>query len=215
MCEAPVFYATSEGQTRRIAATIAATLVELGVESRPIDIDSPEAAAVRWADVKAAVVGGSLHVGKHQSALTTFVRRHATRLNARPSFFFSVSLSIASKLPTDVEAARAIAHAFPAGTGWRPTEVICVAGRLAYTQYGWLKRYLMKRISAKAGGSTDTSRDHELTNWLEVRAFAERIARACRPTVESPQVPAVEEAHGVGLRTHRAVRVVASRSAAR
>jgi menaquinone-dependent protoporphyrinogen oxidase len=47
-----------------------------------------------------------------------------------------------------------------------------VAGRLAYTQYGLLKRFVMRRIALKAGGPTDTSRDHEMTDWEQVRAVA-------------------------------------------
>lgn len=35
----------------------------------------------------------------------------------------------------------------------------------------------MKRIAAKAGGATDTSRDYEYTSWVELRAFAERFNR--------------------------------------
>jgi menaquinone-dependent protoporphyrinogen oxidase len=48
-------------------------------------------------------------------------------------------------------------------------------GALLYRQYGLLKRYMMKRIVRdKPGGlSTDTSRDHEYTDWDDVNRFAE------------------------------------------
>ena len=48
MCECPVFYATTEGQTRRIAERIAALLHEHGLESRAIDVASNEALDVDW-----------------------------------------------------------------------------------------------------------------------------------------------------------------------
>jgi hypothetical protein len=51
-----------------------------------------------------------------------------------------------------------------------------VAGALKYTRYGWLKRRVMRYIAGKAGGSTDTSRDHEYTDWEDLRVFAESLA---------------------------------------
>src|SRR5204862_8025935 len=62
--------------------------------------------------------------------------------------------------------------------GSLPTLTKPLAGALRYTQYPWLKRWIMKRIVAKAGGDTDTTRDHEYTDWNELRAFAgEFVAR--------------------------------------
>jgi menaquinone-dependent protoporphyrinogen oxidase len=54
--------------------------------------------------------------------------------------------------------------------------IVCFAGRLAYTKYGFLKRFLMKRIARKEGASTDTSRDHEFTKWSDVEQFAADMA---------------------------------------
>jgi menaquinone-dependent protoporphyrinogen oxidase len=34
----------------------------------------------------------------------------------------------------------------------------------------------MKRIVGKAGGSTDTTRDHEYTDWNDLRDFARTFA---------------------------------------
>ena len=71
--------------------------------------------------------------------------------------------------------ARKIAAAFPEQLGWRAGQVVCVAGRLAYTQYGLLKRFVMRRIAVKAGGPADTSRDHEMTDWDQVRGLAAEL----------------------------------------
>jgi menaquinone-dependent protoporphyrinogen oxidase len=35
----------------------------------------------------------------------------------------------------------------------------------------------MKRITRKAGGDTDTSRDYEYTDWSDLRTFAEDFGR--------------------------------------
>ena len=52
-----------------------------------------------------------------------------------------------------------------------------VAGALPYTKYGWLKKWIMRRIVAKAGGDTDTTRDYEYTDWNDVREFARAFAQ--------------------------------------
>jgi len=56
--------------------------------------------------------------------------------------------------------------------GWRPTTHRLIAGAVLYTRYSWLKKWMMKRIVAKAGGGTDTTRDYEYTDWNDLRAFA-------------------------------------------
>jgi menaquinone-dependent protoporphyrinogen oxidase len=54
-----------------------------------------------------------------------------------------------------------------------------IAGALKYSRYPLPLRWLMKRIAAKAGGDTDTSRDYEYTDWAQVEAYARRLADAC------------------------------------
>lgn len=176
MFDVPVFYASTEGQTRRIAERIAARLASHGLASGTMDVSGPEAATIDWRRVHGAVLGASLHIGRHQSAAARFVKAHRAGLNAVPSAFFSVSLAAASPDPAEVDAARTIAAEFLSATGWHPATMVCFAGRLAYTQYGFVKRQLMRWIARKEGGSTDVSRDWEYTDWDAVDRFADALA---------------------------------------
>ncbi len=81
-------------------------------------------------------------------------------------------------------------------------QVASFSGALLYTQYGFLKRHLMKRISEDKPGNLglDTSRDYVSTEWDGVKRFAEHL-------VDDPGRSAVaDSAHGcagvegVGLR---------------
>jgi len=173
----PVFFATTEGQTRRIAEFLVDALRKRGLDSAAVDLASEEAARVDWHVVRGAILGASLHIGKHQRYALRFARANRDALNARPSAFFSVSLSVASQHPKDVEAAHELARDFARAAGWRPRRIFCIAGRLAYTRYGWLTRLVMRRIAAKEGGPTDTSRDWELTRWDDVEQLADEVAR--------------------------------------
>ena len=182
-CEIPVFFATSEGQTRRIAERLASLLHGYGFESCAVDVASPDAAVIDWDHVRGALVGASLHVGRHQKAADAFVRANWVRLNEVPSAFFSVSLAAASKNEKEVDAAWKLAREFPETRGWRPVIVASLAGRLAYLQYNFLIRFIVKQISKKEGGPTDTSRDHELTDWAQVEKLAHDMATKIRERV--------------------------------
>jgi menaquinone-dependent protoporphyrinogen oxidase len=175
-----VFYTTTEGQTRRIAERIASDLQAWGFRSSAIDLTSSDAADVDWTEVRGVLLGASLHAGQHQRAAREFARKYRDQLNAWPSAFFSVSLSAASTHPEEVAAAQRLAQAFPAEVGWQPSRVICFPGRLAYTQYGWLKRQLMRLIAQREGASTDTRHDFELTDWAAVARFATEMAGEIR-----------------------------------
>jgi menaquinone-dependent protoporphyrinogen oxidase len=78
---------------------------------------------------------------------------------------------------------RQIIDRFLTATGWRPAETKVVAGALLYRQYPWWKRQVMRRISAKAGGDTDTTRDYEYTDWADLSEFAKRFAMPVHPAV--------------------------------
>ena len=51
-----------------------------------------------------------------------------------------------------------------------------VAGALLYRRYGLLVRTMMRFISSIVGASTDTSRDHEYTDWQAVDGYAKEFA---------------------------------------
>ena len=133
MSELPVFFATTDGQTRRIAEVLAAHARFLGVDSHAIDLTSAQAVDFPWSQVRAVVVAASIHIGRHQPEAEAFVKRHLIELNARPSMFLSISLSICSKLPDEVDSAHRLASAFPEHLGWK-------AGRVVASPAGWPTR---------------------------------------------------------------------------
>jgi menaquinone-dependent protoporphyrinogen oxidase len=58
-------------------------------------------------------------------------------------------------------------------TGWRPEITATVAGAIRYTNYNFLKKLIIKRIATENGLPTDTTRDHEFTDWDEVASFVD------------------------------------------
>lgn len=168
-------YGTAYGQTERIVRRIADRWTALGHtvtlhrgDALPGGLDLDRFDAV--------LVAGSVMRKKHQPYIRGFVQRHAARLNAVPSVFVSVSGAAGSALPTQRAEAEQYVAEFLNQTAWRPALTATFGGALAYTKYGWLLRWILKRIAAQSGGPTDTSRDHELTDWAAVDRFAEESA---------------------------------------
>jgi len=147
------------------------------------------------------LVAGSVHIGRHERELVAFVKAHREALQRIPTAFVSVSLSQAGAEDlrrTAEQRVRATSNvagvldAFFRKTGWRPRWVQPFAGALLYTRYNFLIRFILKRISRQEGGSVDTSRDHEYTDWPAVERFASRIfAETSPPPLAKPPLHAI------------------------
>ena len=170
-----LLYASTEGQTALIAERMARTLCAQGhsVELLPADADPARVDPAAYGGV---IVGASIHYGHHPAYLRALVRRHIGTLAARPSAFFSVSLSAGGPRPKPAAAQRYI-DKFLRKTGWQPQLVASIAGAVKYSLYGPIKRRVMIVFVGLGGGETDTSRDYEYTDWEAVERFAGEYAR--------------------------------------
>ena len=170
-----VLYGSKYGQTAKVAERICALLREheytvdlLKGDALPRDFDLDSYDAV--------LIGASLIGGHHQRYIERFASHHRNRLNRVPSAFFSVSGSAGSARAEDRAAAQVVVDRFLAHVGWMPSRIATFAGAITFTRYNVFLRWSMKRISRKEGGSTDTSRDHEYTDWARVARFVDDIA---------------------------------------
>ena len=167
-----ILYGSSEGQTAQIAQRITELIREKGhqVTVQSGD-DLPGGFAVD--DFDAAIIGGSIHMGKYQPYVKAFIRAHCKWLSSVPTALFTVCMAVSSRHAKDRAAARAYGERLLKETGWRPVLIETFAGAVKYTRYGFITRFVMKQISKREGGSTDTSCDHEYTDWAEVERFVE------------------------------------------
>jgi menaquinone-dependent protoporphyrinogen oxidase len=169
-----VAYATSEGQTAKVADRVAATLRDQGFGTTTVGLDGVPS-DVSVTDHDGVVVAASVHLGRHQPAAEAFVENNRESLAARPSAFLQVSLSAASDDPERLATAERYVEEFLAETRWEPDLTASVAGALRYSEYGFLKRLAMRQIAKEATGDVDTGRDYEYTDWDAVTAFATRF----------------------------------------
>jgi menaquinone-dependent protoporphyrinogen oxidase len=163
-----VVYHTSEGQTARIADHIAAVLRARGDAVEVHDV----AGAPAPEHYDGVVVGDSIHAVHHSKPLTRYLRDHNTVLNKLPSALFQVSLTSANPDTEHTATAQGLVQELLDRTEFDPDLVGLFAGALVYTQYGWLKRRVMRAISRREGGDTDMTRDYDYTDWSAVEQFA-------------------------------------------
>ena len=137
--KAAVFFATREGQTRKIADRIAADFRahELAVDLHDVKgLHSP----LDWPHYEVACVAASVHGGHHEPEMIDFVRRHREQLERLAAVFVSVTLSEAgaedpgatpARRQQSAADAQRMIDVFVAETGWRPRRSLPVAGALA------------------------------------------------------------------------------------
>jgi menaquinone-dependent protoporphyrinogen oxidase len=183
MAKILVVYGTAYGQTERIARRIVNCLTSRG---HGVCIYKGDCLPnhLRLDDFDACVIAGSIIRGRHQRYIRDFARRNRGYLNSVRSAFASVS-GAAQGSP---EQARGYLDEFLQETGWQPRFAASFAGAMAYTQYGPLLRWITRVVSRRRGGPTDTTRDHDFTDWVAVDRFAERLAKALPPSPEAERV---------------------------
>lgn len=179
-----IVYGTRHGQTEKVARRIASRLGERAI---PVDAypcpGTP--GGLRPEDYGAVVVASPVHFGRHLRCIERFARRHAPGLAATHGVLISVCGAAMGSTPEDRAEADGYLEDFADRTGWRADRQVSLAGAVPYTRYGLLTRWIMKRISRRRGLSTDTSRDHDYTDWSSVDGLSEELVERVR----SPRAP--------------------------
>ena len=177
-----VLYASTHGHTAKIAARIAATLEDDGATVDLQHLD-PHESQPTPADYDAVIVGASIHAGHHQRALVKWAERHHSALGLTPSAFFSVCLTMADDTEESRAATRGYLDDFVERTDWTPAQSATFAGAVQYREYDIATRALMRLLMRRMHHPTDTSQDHDYTDWGAVERWAHELAATFTPTV--------------------------------
>ena len=174
MLKVALLYQTREGQTVKILKAVKARMEQYGFQADIFDVLAP-GSNLDLNDYDASVLGCSIRYGHHHRAFCQFVESNWQRLNARPSFFFSVNLTARKPERCWPDNNRYL-QKYLAGTQWKPDLVDVFAGALLYSKYDLLNKLAIQLIMKLTGGNTDTSKDIEYTDWERVDAFCENVA---------------------------------------
>lgn len=170
-----VAYATTDGQTLKIARFMAERIKEAGHEAELFDTElARRDVAVDQFDK--VIVAGSVHQLKHQKCLEVVVFAKRQKLDALPTMFVSVSLAAA--FPDARQQASDYCDRFAASTGWTPGKVVCVAGAVRHANYGYFREQILEHLVLEGAHYDDLTKDHEFTDWKDLEKSVQQFIAA-------------------------------------
>ena len=170
-----LYYATHDGQSRRIAEHISRRLSEGGAPCLPQDLAVTQPAAEDLAAASALVLVAAVRYGKHLPAADRFLTAYGSLASPPPLALASVNLT-ARKPEKTTAAGNAYLRKTIARHRLAPALAVAFAGRLDYQRYGWRDRQIIRFIMLLTGGPTDPRTSIEYTSWPAVDDFAAGIA---------------------------------------
>jgi menaquinone-dependent protoporphyrinogen oxidase len=178
-----VAYATTDGQTRKIARFAADRLAGQGHAVELLNVEDAEGLDLSRFD--AAILGGSLHAGGYQKSLARYVASAKADLALMPTLFLAVSLSAAGQDADDWAGLRKCLAAFEADTGWTPGRVEHVAGAFKFSEYDFFRAWAMRRIADQKGETVEPGKDKEYTDWASLSATLDTWVVGLSPRVKA------------------------------
>jgi menaquinone-dependent protoporphyrinogen oxidase len=172
-----LYYATHDGQARRIAEHIARRL-ESGVIAAPLNAAGPTAPAELAAASVIALVA-AVRYGKHLPEADRFLAAYSSLASPPPLALASVNLT-ARKPEKTTATGNTYLRKTIARHRLAPALAVAFAGRLDYRRYSWRDRQIIRFIMLLTGGPTDPDTSIEYTSWPAVDEFAARIVELQR-----------------------------------
>jgi menaquinone-dependent protoporphyrinogen oxidase len=175
-----IAYATTDGQTRKIAR-FAADRLSQGHSVELLNVEDAEGLDLDRFD--AAILGGSLHAGGYQKTLARFASDNHAELATLPTLFLAVSLSAAGTDPQDWAGLRKCLAAFETETGWTPGRVEHVAGAFRFSEYDFFRAWAMRRIADQKGEVVEPGKDKQYTDWAALGQTLDKWVAGLTPRV--------------------------------
>lgn len=170
-----IYYATRDGQARRIATRIADRLGERGIHTMPVNAGVTPPSAATLGRAAPLVLIAAVRYGRHLPEAERLLATYRTLPTPPPLVLASVNLT-ARKQGKDTPEGNAYLRKLVARHGLRPAASAAIAGRLDYPNYRWMDRQIIRLIMKLTGGPTDPGATVDYTDWEAVDALASRIA---------------------------------------
>ena len=166
-----IIYSTTDGHTKKICNYISEKL-EQKFRSKVISLNKSENIDLTKYDL--TIVGASIRYGKHKSELYSFIHRNLAQLNSIDSAFFSVN-AVARKDNKSSANTNPYMLKFLKNTNWKPKNLAVFAGKIDYSKYKVLDKFMIRFIMWLTDGPTNISNVHEFTDWNRVELFCQKL----------------------------------------
>jgi menaquinone-dependent protoporphyrinogen oxidase len=185
-----VFYATRDGQSRRIAERIAERLAEWEIDTLPKDLGVLQPSQSCLESAGLVVLVAAIRYGKLLPEARDFLAAYQ-KLETKPKLVFLV-VNLSSRKPGK-ETPKGSVYIRKAMKQYElaPAFARAIPGRLDYRRYTWRDRQLIRFIMFLTGGPTDPKTSIEYTPWDVVDDIANKIADL------NESIPAASESNAV------------------
>jgi menaquinone-dependent protoporphyrinogen oxidase len=170
-----LFYATRDGQSRRIAERIAKRLADDGIPALAHDLAGASPTPSSLTGARLVVVVAAVRYGLPLPEAEQFLAGYRKLREPPQLVLLSVNLT-ARKPGKDTVEGNAYLRKSIKRHRLAPVLALAIAGRLDYSRYGWLDRQLIRFIMKLTGGPTDPATCIDYTPWGVVDDIALRIA---------------------------------------
>ena len=181
---ATLYYATRDGQSRRIAEYLSRRLAAAGTPAPAQDLAAVQPASSDLAAAAVVVLVAAVRYGRHLPEADRFLAVYRSLHSPPPLALASVNLTARKPDKTTVTG-NTYLRKLIARHRLAPALAVAFAGRLDYQRYGWRDRWIIRFIMLLTGGPTDSNTCIEYTAWHAVDEFAagviELVRRAASP----------------------------------
>jgi menaquinone-dependent protoporphyrinogen oxidase len=172
-----LFYATRDGQSRRIAERIQARLADSAICTDPVDLARECPMSV--GDAALVLLVASVRYGRHLGEATRFLA--AYRALAAPPPLVLVSVNLTARKPgKDTAQGNPYLRKLIGRYGLQPALAVAIAGRLDYARYRWWDRQIIRLIMTLTGGPTDPTACIDYASPAAIDDVASQVVRLYR-----------------------------------
>jgi len=171
-----LFYATRDGQARRIAERIAARLAEKGIAADPTDLATAPPTPAELAPASLIVLVAAVRYGRHLGQARRFLA--AYRALAAPPPLALVSVNLTARKPgKDTADGNPYLRKLIDRYGLQPVIAAAIGGKLDYARYRWWDRQIIRFIMRLTGGPTDPTTCIDYASPAAIDEVAAQITR--------------------------------------
>jgi menaquinone-dependent protoporphyrinogen oxidase len=172
---AVLYYATRDGQSRRIAEHIFRHLPDNQMFAPPRDVAAAPATPADLAAASVVVLVAAVRYGRHLPEADRFLATYRSLKLQPPLALASVNLTARKPAKTTAKSNPYLRKVI-ARHRLTPAVAVAFAGRLDYRRYGWLDRQIIRFIMLLTRGPTHPDTCVEYTSWRAVDEFAAKVA---------------------------------------
>ena len=174
MTDVALFYASHDGQTRRIADYLAVRMEVEGADVFSLDLGKAGFDRYNVPDPEVVVLIAPVRYGSHLKPVDRFVRENRAFLMQKRLILVSVNLT-ARKPGKDSPENNPYLLKWVKGHRLNPERVAVFAGRLDYGLYSWWEKQVIRLIMKMTGGPTNLNVCVDYTQWEKVKELASLI----------------------------------------